>query len=170
VSELLPLPENPTLAEAKAWLRVRAPEGERCPCCTRFVKVYRRPMLARQAVMLIKALQQKEFAWFHISELSGHFSGDLAKLRHWGLIEGAERGTWRVTPLGAAFALGRARVPSHFDIYDRRFQGLWGDLVGIRDVLEKRFDYDELMSTPGSQMPELEPEPEEEEEAADDVH
>ncbi len=43
--------------------------------------------------------------------------------------------------------LGQARdVPRHALIYDGRLLRLEGELVGIRDCLGDKFDYDELMS------------------------
>ena len=88
--------------------------------------------------------------------------GDEAKTRYWGLLEampdakredGSTRtGWWRLTGRGADFVRGDLLVPKHARIYDGRLLGLddTAGVIGIRDALGSRFDYDELMDMSGA--------------------
>lgn len=146
---------QPTLEEAKAWLRERVDEGERCPCCTQMAKVYRRTIHSTMARTLVVAHHQHGLDWFHLATLTATTGrgGEEGKLRYWGLIEeetgrrpdGGRSGWWRITPLGADFVLGRAKVQKYARIYDGRCLGLDGEEISIRDALGKKFNYDELM-------------------------
>lgn len=149
------LPLRATLEDAKNWLRQRVDEGERCPCCNQFAKVYRRSIHATMARTLVIAYREHELDWFHLSTLtkSSGRGGEESKLRYWGLLEeelerrpdGGRSGWWRITPTGAAFVQGSIEIPKYARIYDGRCLGLDGDKVSIRDALGKKFNYDELM-------------------------
>ena len=74
-----------TLAVAREWLRDRVEEGERCPCCTQFAKVYKRTIHATMAHDLIRIYRACGRDWFHLPDHVGH-PGDFAKLRYWNMI------------------------------------------------------------------------------------
>ncbi len=149
--------DDMTLGAARDRLRHLADEGERCPLCTQFAKVYRRSIYGTQAHDLIACYREhgaEEF--FHLASVPGvRNKGDFAKLAHWGLVEkmsgeredGSRRvGWWKITRLGERFIRGEAAVPSHARIYDERLLELVEDhWVRIEDVLGKGFDYRELM-------------------------
>lgn len=147
-----------SLEEARAWLRERVDEGERCPCCTQFAKVYKRSINSTMARGLIDIYRASGQEWCHVRTLrrrSG--AGDNreeSKLRYWGLVEeeserredGGRSGWWRVTPVGQQFVLGQLHVAKYAHIYDGRCLRLSGPLVTIRQALGSRFNYDELMA------------------------
>jgi hypothetical protein len=149
-----------TLEEAKQVLRDGWQKGVICPCCTQFVKLYKRPMYATQAYSLIRLykLCQEDYTYHHITKLMPAQSsggGDMAKLVYWGLIEEMPKdeetnekrtsGYWRITRKGTDFVEGSTTVKSHIKIFDGEFYGFMGKEVSIRDVLGKKFDYEELM-------------------------
>jgi hypothetical protein len=144
-----------TLAEARDWLRERVDDGETCPCCGQFAKVYRRRIhatMARDLITFHKLSPDGE--WVHVPTALVLRGGDFAKLAFWGLIEerGGERGDgsdrvgwWRTTRLGRSFVRGAVPVPKYARIYNGRCLGLAGEALYIREALGKRFDYAELM-------------------------
>jgi hypothetical protein len=145
-----------TLIEARDRLRANVDEGETCPCCGQFAKVYRRKIHTTMARDLLTAYRTARYEWFHLPTLlGGRHQGDFPKLAHWQLIEempaqredGSSRaGWWRLTPKGAAFARDLARVQKYARIYNGQLLGFDGDPVGIRDALGSRFSYNDLMA------------------------
>lgn len=143
-----------TLLEAIDRLRARVDDGDTCPCCGQFAKVYRRKIHAAMARDLIAAWRANGAEWFHVRTTLGHDGGDFAKLVHWELIaefdaardDGGRAGWWRVTELGERYVRGQVRVPKYARIYDGRALNLTGEDVGIRDALGTRFRYDDLMA------------------------
>jgi hypothetical protein len=144
-----------TLAEAREWLRVRVDDGETCPCCEQFAKVYRRKLTAPVARVLIAMYRHNRDGWVYLPAL-GLSRGDEAKARYWDLIEGldGERddgskrvGTWRLTGKGIAFVRNQIRVPKYARIYDGRCLNMDpAETVCITDVLGTRFNYADLMA------------------------
>jgi hypothetical protein len=145
------------LGEAREWLRQEAQvgAGASCPCCTQHTKVYRRPLNANMARLLIAFYRAAGRDWAHRGIIEDK-TGDLAKLRYWGLIEedpakredGGRAGWWKVTDLGEEFVRRIAKVPKHALIFDGRLRRLddSSGYVTITDTLGKKFNYSELMT------------------------
>lgn len=149
------------LAEARALLRTLVADGCICPCCTQNAQVYSRPLHAGMARQLLTIYRTVGTDWAYLPDVlaalarSGAGSGDVAKLRYWGLLEqqegvrddGSNRtGHWRVTLAGREWVLGRTTVPQRALVYNRKLLRLTGDPITIRDALGKKFNYDELMA------------------------
>lgn len=147
------LPGWTPLDEAKAWLRARLATGARCPCCDQRAQMYRRPIGAAMAALLIRAWRLHGTEPFHLPTLDGTRGGDASKLRYWGLLveegdsrpDGGRAGWWHVTARGAAFIAGDLAVPRYALVYDSRPFGLDGPAVTVRDALGTRFDYEALL-------------------------
>lgn len=161
-------PLKTTLAEAKNWLRARILDGEKCPCCNQYAKVYERKLNSGMALALIhihivtERLKPQD-GWLRIpKDLEGVGNTvstvlgnrEYPKLRYWGLLEPQddESGCWRITPEGVRFVLGAASVPRTVLLYDGRvLKSVPGQpahnppLTDIRTALSDKFDYDELM-------------------------
>lgn len=159
------LPANATLEEAKNLLRQEWAEGIECPCCTQFVKLYRRKITSSMAYALI--LLYRYFRdnpgeeWVHMNDYLNSLdipfpvkSGDNAKLRYWGLLEekpekredGSNRaGYWKVTELGSQFVEGDTAVQSHAKVFNSKSYGLVGEPISIHEALGDKFNYKELM-------------------------
>jgi hypothetical protein len=140
-----------TLGEARQWLRDRVAKGAECPCCTQYAKIYRRKLNSGMAISLIRMYRAGGTGWVDVTIEIPARHREEGKLRYWDLVEpGTTRGVWKVTPKGEEFVKEEIKVPSHVDIYDDKMLRLVGDPIGIRDALGSKFDYEELMSTPGS--------------------
>lgn len=163
-----------TLDEARAQTLAAAREGGVvCPCCGRFVRVYRRRLHAEMARFMILLYRLDRigpgdylgtFGWHSTREVLGARGGNKAStdatyLVHWGLVEhsdaenaaGAPAGTLRLTPAGVSFVERRATAASHVSLLNNeRIGPFYGaPEIGIEAALGKRFSYDELMGRAG---------------------
>ena len=147
-----------TLGEVRNWLRERADEGTKCPCCERSVKVYARKVHAKMARDLIRLYKHSGCEFTHVARtLSSDdqpvHMGDFAKLSYWGLVEeepiiradGGRAGWWRITPFGVEYIHGRATIPKTARVYNKRVLEIFGERVSITDALGDAFNYNELM-------------------------
>lgn len=146
--------DNWSLGDSKDWLRARIDDGERCPCCTQFAKVYVRRLHRGMAKALIHMYRNRDANdMFDITKHLDTNLGDTSKLRYWELIDRADddpAGVWTVTYKGKQFVRGLITVPSHVKVYDGRFRGLTGNQITIQQALGKGFSYDELMGYSGA--------------------
>lgn len=157
-----PFHDDMTIREARDILRELAEKGHTCPCCTQFVKVYKRPIPNATARVMIALFRQGEgrnyiFLPAVLDTMKGtpHQGGYGTLGQFWGLMEqmpgeredGSNRvGWWRLTDLGRRFVRLEARVPKYARIYNGRCLGHAGEQVTIRDALGSKFDYAELMA------------------------
>jgi hypothetical protein len=108
--------------------------------------------MARTAIRLYRATQSGEYA--HMPEIEGKRSGELSKMRYWGLSveesgrreDGGRSGWWCLTPDGRAFVEGKHRVQRYAWIYNGRLVKREGEMISITDCLGEKFNYAELMS------------------------
>lgn len=154
-----PFDDDLTLAQAKEMLRVLLQAGHaiQCPTCQQLAKVYRRKISSRMAFTLIEVWNAAGNEWCHVPTtvtFTGD-SGEISKLRYWGLVEeetvrredGGRAGYWRVTNLGRSWLLGNVRVAKYARIYDGNLLNLdESERVSITDALGDKFDYRELMN------------------------
>lgn len=145
-----------TVREAKMDHYERLETGElfRCVCCDQWSKIYDRTIHSTMAKHLIVAFREHGTDWFMKSQTIKDASGNWGKLEYWGLIEedlrrkedGGRSGQWRVTTLGAKFALGRVRVPHTIRTYNARIWEIIPEpTIDIHEALKNKFDYNELM-------------------------
>jgi len=94
--------------------------------------------------------------YFHVNRFGadGTIGGDFAKLAYWGLIEAElvadgsksrTSGMWRISFLGIAFVEDRLRIKEFAEIFDGKRICLSGNMLGIKDALGNKFNYQELM-------------------------
>ena len=161
---------NPTLEDAKKWLRVRFGKGATCPCCAQYVKLYKRSFNKSSAyVLLLIACYFRGDPveeWLHVPSYIAEMAadnprraaavrGDWAKLKFWGLIEekpdtradGSPRvGYWKLTQLGRQFVNREVKVPSHIFIYNgEALDRTVDEQITIDDALGTDFSYNEIM-------------------------
>ena len=149
--------DDMTLGAARDQLRRLAENGQRCPCCTQLVKVYKRVITSTQTRALIVIYRERGIDWAHLPSLrtvlAPYHSNEEPKLGYWGLLEeektvrpdGGRAGWWRVTELGEAWVNDEATVRKYVRIFDGKCLGLVGPEVTIHDALTTKFDYEELM-------------------------
>jgi len=144
-----------SLEEAREWLRERAYDGARCPCCTQYAQVYRWSLYSTAAAMLIRLYRVggvDEFVESKTVKYPGQ-GGDATRLRFWELVEqeperrpdGGRSGWWRVTEQGRLFLLGATTIQKYAYVFDGRCLRFDGPPVSIRDALGTKFEYDALM-------------------------
>ncbi len=145
-----------TLKDARAWLREQRVDGVRCPCCTQFAKIYKRPINSQQTRALILLYRLRGREWAHITRVDKSLEGnggDISKLRYWGLVEeadetrpdGGRAGWWRITARGEQWLHGQLLVPKFAYIFDTRLLELDGPPTSVRTALGTKFNYEELM-------------------------
>jgi hypothetical protein len=148
-------------------------KGTKCPCCDRFVKVYKRKInsaMGRALILLYRHYNTPRVTpeeWIHFPTLlikHGAQRSDEGKLTLWGFVEkltgtredGSTRnGYYRITQRGREFARNEIEVPAHaFLYYDGVVLGFSdGDkypkeVVKIGDVLGTAYNYREMMEAP----------------------
>lgn len=154
------LVEIHTLTDARRYVLERRDDGVECPCCGRFVLVYRRKLNAGMALAFLHLVQiwLAEQRPVHAKEVCGPTSNrDFSQLKFWGLMtpvpkqegqKGRTSGLWVPTEKGVLFGTGKIAVPSH-RIHvsgEDATQGWSTSTLYIRDALPDGFDYDELMA------------------------
>ncbi len=145
-----------TIAMAKDWLvKQSVRKGAACPCCTQFVKVYKRKLnagMARTLIWLVCSTNPGE--WLDVPKSAPRYvlrSNEHGKLQHWGLLQQRPQGAakvkhfWMATPLGRDFVHQRTTVPGHVYLYNNQCLGFTNEQSTIVEALGKRFDYAELM-------------------------
>lgn len=148
-----------TLVEARDYVVENRGKGVKCPCCGRFVKLYKRPLgstIARWLIALVRRFE-RERRWYSVHEpwslLINGGTGDVAKLRFWELVlsksnddpQKKSSGLWIPTDRGVDFVHGRRRMPRHCYVDRGNLEGFSRELITIQDALGKGFDYRELM-------------------------
>lgn len=149
---------NTTMKEARKILARSIMEGADCPCCGKYVKVYKRKLNSGMASVLLRfvRLHGQKYdpeKWVHIHDVFGGYGQDHRDwplLRHWGLIEqrtGAENssGYWRPTKNGLAFAFGDILVPAYVYLYTNTPTGFSDVFTDIRESLGDKLNYEELL-------------------------
>lgn len=144
---------NSTIKEGKEWLRSRLRDGAACPVCRQHAQMYRRKVNSGMARSLIHMYRLAGTGWVHVSVI-GARSREEGKLKYWSLVEeqqanglhGGRAGYWRVTPAGESFLKETLKIPKYAKVYNGRCYGMEGPLVGIREALGTKFDYNDLMN------------------------
>lgn len=143
-----------SLREAQEWLQERVETGASCPCCGQFAKIYDRTINSGMARSLIAMYRvAPDGGWVHLPTQIGARSREEGKLRYWDLVEektdlrtdGGRAGYWRLTEMGVAFVKGVIKVEKYARVFDGKLLRLTGPMIGIREALTDKFDYEELM-------------------------
>lgn len=150
-----------TIAEGKQYLRDNWKEGVVCPCCSQFVKLYKRKLNSNMAIVLYRIFREGEI-WIKVEDFLRvnkiHTGHDWALLRNWGLLEEKPKedtdykdskvsGYWRITDKGMDFVFNAIRVPKHITMFNNKFYGYAdaAETVCFKDCIGNNFNYNELM-------------------------
>ena len=155
-----------TLKEAQDYIAENSEVGVSCPCCGRFVKLYKRKIHTEMAVFLVKLYKaalaggkHKAYSTRELINTETKASTDGAYLTRWGLITKASEeatasgnvGRYRITSKGLNFVSGIIQVPKRVHILCGETIGFSAEMVFIWDCLGDKFDYDEIMRVPPGQ-------------------
>jgi len=135
---------------------INAGDSVECPCCTRNLKIYKKPLCAGWAVDLIRLYRLAGVGeYLHIKHWVENGRGH-ALMKEWGLIEEMPKGTggekkktsgcWCVTPKGEKFIQRQTKIHARLTVYLGEVVGVSEDMVDIDECLGKDFDYYQLMS------------------------
>lgn len=128
--------------------------GDRCPCCSQYVKEYRRALSKNMCRFLQSLVYQSELkkaetgsGWVKFKDCE-YGSHDYPYVADWKLAERhpEKQGYYRPTTLGIQFAFGRASVPKYIYTYNGKVTGEDGTItIKISDVKFERFDLDTML-------------------------
>ena len=129
--------------------------GTRCPCCTQYVKEYKRKLSKNMARFLQSLVFQSELAkgksptgsgWVHFKKCE-YGSHDYPYVSDFGLAERHpdKQGYYRPTQLGIMFAFGKADIPAHIYTYNGKVTGEDNARIKISDVKFERFDLESML-------------------------
>jgi hypothetical protein len=155
--------DNSTVAEARTYIAQNSRDGVDCPCCTRFVKVYRRKLnsaMAQSLIILHNYHARNGWdVWCHLQHYmlnQDQYVGQFPLLRHWGLTEEQEgkredgnprTGFYRITEYGRAFARGEVDAPGAVFIFNNKVLSMdEEERTTIHTALGDKFNYAELMN------------------------
>jgi len=90
-------------------------------------------------------------------------TNEMAKLRHWGLIEkhygksedGNSNGLYRITEKGRAFVRGEISVPRYCYIFNDEVNGFSEEKTTIQAALGDKFNYSELIQPITKRQPRI---------------
>lgn len=151
-----------TIAEAKKYINDNFEEGVECPCCERFTRLNKYSFhtgMAKCLILIRRGMEsdQLDCGWLRVENYLfsiGHqLRGYHSKLKYWGLIEQRENtdtskahsGYWRLTSKGSRFISGRMKLPKKVFLFNDTIFGFSDETGDIHDMLNKKFDYAELM-------------------------
>lgn len=156
-----------TLKDAKQEMMKEIKDGTICPCCDRYIKLYRRKVHRTIALGLIELYlwerRNPGKTWITFKNLATEserfykYCGDgidLATLRYWGLLEESgevptrdikSSGLYRTTPKGIRFVRNIENIPKYAYVLRNEVQSFSPEQISIVECLGNKFSYSELM-------------------------
>lgn len=136
-----------------------ADKGYCCKICGSFIKAYHRSFNSNMALALLVLYKSGITDYVHLENLlldNGYKRcGDFTYLIHYRLIErlkekredgSKKNGMYKITSLGIMFIESKGSVKSKFIIQNNKLLGFEGADVYIKDVISKKFNFNELMN------------------------
>jgi len=155
-----PPSDGDSLGYAKTWLNNRLSDGATCPCCKQFAKLYHRPFnsgMAHSLIWLVRAFTEtKHDGYIHVPSMCTRAvmrNREFDKLALHGVAETIQSedptvrssGYWRPTALGIAVVKAGGTIHKSLDVYNGKIVSRSAAMIGIREALGQKFDYEELM-------------------------
>jgi hypothetical protein len=147
-----------TVTEARNMLVSNLSKGVECPCCTQYVKLYRRAFTKSMAIglkLLYDCQATDEWGYIHLEnylkdqKCASSIRGDMPKARFWGLIEGINEkrddeskrnGYYRLTKKGEDFIEGLICIPDAVFIFNNEIHSVSEKTTTFKDC-NKKFNY-----------------------------
>lgn len=150
---------------AKIFTQKSMKRGRKCDVCDQNIKMYWKKVDSMMAYCLIRLYRLKiakgENKYFHVEkdiQVPLKVGGSWAKLRYWGLIEEKTKdennttsrtsGYWRITQAGEMFVENLTTIPMYVKLYNGISYGLEGESINIKQCLNSKFNYEELLNSP----------------------
>ena len=161
----LPIKQIATLLECKDYIARNVEKGLDCPCCTRYMKLYKRAYASSMAIFLIGLYKYSMtngdgFHYYRdvFKSMGVAVPGDYTKNVLWGLVEMLSEdkekleeegkkssGYYKITKMGIDFVCSRLEIPKQVFLLLNNIEGFSEEKVNIETALGKNFDYYELM-------------------------
>lgn len=148
--------ERPTtLAAAVGYVERRRELGVWCPCCSHYVKVWRKKIISTAAASLCRLCSMYAGAPIHLDEFTVlPKDRNFSQLVLWDLIRPGTNtdtgkrasGMWWPTKKGRAFASRRITLPKYVLTDNNEIIGWDGPETDIQDALGRRYDHAELLA------------------------
>jgi hypothetical protein len=135
-------------------------KGFVCDCCGSYVRRYTRSFNSNMALALLLLYKFNIRGFVKVEDFliqqGRKRCGDFSYLVHYGFLEkqigkrndGSNRnGFYKITGRGLMFCEGKLTAHEKFMILNNKFEGFKGKELSIKEVLGKKFNYDELMGT-----------------------
>jgi hypothetical protein len=151
------------LKQARAFVEQNKEKGVTCPCCDQYARTYKRKINAtmiRSLIWIIRRSQETDEGWVDVPRDAPKWvtrTNQHTTLKWWGMLERKSNddstkkhsGIWRPTPVGIQFVHGQRAVPEYVLHYNNTIVG-WSDTqTDIREALQNKFDYQEMMAWAG---------------------
>lgn len=145
-----------TVSDAKKHIAEHIREGCICPCCNRFVKLYKIKLNRTMVDALVRIYKGAGYNWAHIPSMFPYLqrSRVYPKLAFWEFLEprtrvkdGAGVGMWAVTKKGVDFLYGRISVPNAVYVLNGCVVGVDKSCVDVWGVSGSGFSFKGLMET-----------------------
>lgn len=135
-------------------------DGFRCPACTQFVKIWKRPLdkwIALFVIWLVGRFRRLN-DWIPYKEgpmIHKRASGpDYSKSKYFGLAlpadkvsaSGPAKGLWRPTDLGMSWAEGEAAVPEYVYVFADKVVFESPEKITVHDALKKNWKWSDVFS------------------------
>lgn len=134
-------------------------KGYKCECCGLYVREYVRTFNCNMGLALVLLMKTNTLTFVHLENFMQQHGykrcGDASYLVHYGFFEklnekrkdnSPRNGYYRITGRGLAFASNKITAQGRFIIFNNECNGFEGKDVNIKDVLGKKFNYEQLMT------------------------
>jgi len=147
-----------SLHEAKQFVRDHRGDknGCICPCCEQKAMQWKKSLISTAVASLVKLVRVYKGDHIHLDEFNVVAKDrNFSQLKLWDLVrtlpsdEKRSSGMWAPTKLGVDFAKGRVNIPKYVITYNNVRIGYDKPLVGVKEILENKFNYYELLGLQG---------------------
>jgi hypothetical protein len=146
-----------SIEDANNWIATNNRVGCICPCCGRLVKTYKRKLNSSMSQELITlyllSVNDSKTKYYHHTHFAKVSSGELSKLKHWGLVceknnnsqSKKTSGFWGITEKGILFVQNKITVEKYIYILDAKLISSSKETITITQSLGNKFNYNELL-------------------------
>jgi len=160
MSILQTIENQSTVTEARLMLVSNLSKGVECPCCTQYVKLYRRAFTRAMAIglkFLYDCQTTDKHGYVHLEDYlkdqkcASSIRGDMPKARFWGLIEGRNEkrdddskrnGYYKITKKGEDFIEGLICIPDAVFIFNNELHSISEKTTTYKECTKKFKYYD----------------------------
>jgi len=142
------------LVKAKEIVEKGRNNGIDCPCCGLYVKEWKKSIISIAVASLCKLVSKYKGKYIHLDDFNVQPKDrNFSQLVLWKLIKKAKTddstkrasGMWMPTEKGIKFARGEAVLKKYVITLNNKCIGYEGDFIDVKEALNSRFNYSDLM-------------------------